>query len=139
MRLTPAPSRVRAVTEAELKAYNLPPGTSAQIDEATGKVDVICRRDNTGVLNQKDATTAKMKLNTVRLARQQLNRIRDGLVGNHGDDTDSDVLMQKLGQELADVVIYCDLMAQAAGLDLSTCVQAKFNEVSERNGFPERV
>jgi NTP pyrophosphatase (non-canonical NTP hydrolase) len=70
---------------------------------------------------------------------KKLNRIRDGLVGNHGDDTDKDALMRKLGKEIADVVIYCDLMAQAVGMDLSTCVQEKFNEVSERNGFSERV
>lgn len=72
-----APTRVRALTPAEMQQYNLPPGTAAQIDESTGKVDVISKRDNTAVLSQKDATTAKMKLNTVALARQQLGKIKE--------------------------------------------------------------
>jgi hypothetical protein len=67
----------RALTPQEIAASGLPAGTSAQVDTATGKIDVLSKRDNTGVLSQKDATTAKMKLNTVALARQQLNRIRE--------------------------------------------------------------
>lgn len=39
-----------------------------------------------------------------------------------------------LGKELADVVIYADLCAQAAGLDLSACIRQKFNEVSLKKG-----
>lgn len=70
---------------------------------------------------------------------KKLNRIRDGLVGNHGEDADASVLRAKLGKELADVVIYCDLMAQAEGFDLSDLIVQKFNEVSERNGLPERI
>jgi hypothetical protein len=42
---------------------------------------VLSKRDTTATLSQKDATTAKMKLNTVSLARQQLNRIRDEFEG----------------------------------------------------------
>jgi hypothetical protein len=38
---------------------------------------VLSKRDNTGALSQKDVTTAKMKLNTVKLARQQLNRVKE--------------------------------------------------------------
>jgi NTP pyrophosphatase (non-canonical NTP hydrolase) len=70
---------------------------------------------------------------------KKLNRLRDGLVGNRGEDADAELLRKKLGKEIADVVIYCDLMAQAEGLDLSTLIAEKFNEVSVRNGFPERV
>jgi hypothetical protein len=70
-------STYRALSGDELKRYGLPPGTSAQVDENTGKIDVISKRDNTGVLTQKDATTAKMKLNTVQLARQQLTKIKE--------------------------------------------------------------
>lgn len=60
----------------EIAQVGLPPGTSAQRDTNTGKVDVLSKRDTTATLSQKDATTAKMKLNTVSLARQQLNNIR---------------------------------------------------------------
>jgi hypothetical protein len=67
----------RALTPQEIAAAGLPAGTSAQRDTATGKIDVLSKRDNTGVLSQKDATTAKMKINTVSLARQQLNKIRE--------------------------------------------------------------
>lgn len=76
-----APSAFRAMTPAEIKASGLPPGTSAQIDDNTGKIDVLSKRDTTGGLSQKDATTAKMKLSTVSLARQQLNRIREEFEG----------------------------------------------------------
>jgi hypothetical protein len=65
----------------EIAAAGLPPGSSAQKETATGKIEVLSKRDATGGLSQKDATTAKMKLNTVKLARQQLNRIRDQFEG----------------------------------------------------------
>lgn len=71
----------RAMTPDEVAQAGLPAGTSAQFDETTGKIDVISKRDNTNTLSQKDATTAKMKLNTVSLARQQLNRIREEFEG----------------------------------------------------------
>lgn len=70
---------------------------------------------------------------------KKLNRLRDGLVGNHGDDESRTALVAKLGKELADVVIYCDLLAQREGMNLGVLVQEKFNEVSERNDFPERL
>lgn len=70
---------------------------------------------------------------------KKMNRLRDGLVGNHGDDANAELLKAKLGKEIADVVIYCDLMATAEGLDLSTLIRDKFNEISARNGFPERI
>jgi NTP pyrophosphatase (non-canonical NTP hydrolase) len=70
---------------------------------------------------------------------KKLNRIRDGLVGNQGDDNNAELLKSKLGKEFADVVIYMDLIATAAGISLAACIIQKFNEVSERNGFPERL
>lgn len=39
-----------------------------------------------------------------------------------------------LADELADVVIYCDLLAARAGIDLGKAVVAKFNEVSLKRG-----
>lgn len=62
------------------------------------------------------------------------NRERDGLVGNKFSPT---TLM--IGKEIADVVIYMDLLARSYGLSLGAVVAEKFNEVSERNGFPERL
>ena len=67
---------------------------------------------------------------------KKLNRSRDGLVGN----SDSDYKLQlQLGDEIADVFCYLDLLAQRAGLSLGECVRIKFNAVSARNGFPERI
>jgi len=52
------------------------------------------------------------------------------------DDTVSrrDQIVASIGKELADVVIYADLLAVRLGLDLAGCIRQKFNEVSERRG-----
>lgn len=39
-----------------------------------------------------------------------------------------------LAQEIADVVIYADLLAARAGIDLGEAVRAKFNQVSRARG-----
>ena len=39
-----------------------------------------------------------------------------------------------LAKELADVIIYADLLAHAANIDLGQAVVDKFNEVSVRRG-----
>jgi len=44
-----------------------------------------------------------------------------------------------LSDELADVVIYCDLMAAAMGVDLWSIVVEKFNATSEKRGVPYRL
>lgn len=44
------------------------------------------------------------------------------------------VLTEKVGKELADVVIYADLLAARLGINLGEAVIGKFNEVSERRG-----
>lgn len=62
------------------------------------------------------------------------NRERDGLPGNKFSPTD-----KMVADELADVLTYLDLLAAALGVDLSSATVAKFNEVSERVGFPDRL
>jgi len=47
--------------------------------------------------------------------------------------------IDKIGAEIADTVIYCDLLAQRCGLSLAEIVRAKFNKTSETYGFPERL
>lgn len=64
------------------------------------------------------------------------NRIRDGLGGNKATEAELD---QKLRDEIGDVFIYLDLLSRRAGFDLEDCIRHKFNEVSERMGFPERL
>lgn len=45
----------------------------------------------------------------------------------------------EIGKEIADVVIYLDLLAASLGIDLGYTVAAKFNEVSVRRGVRDRL
>ncbi|MFK7920659.1 MAG: hypothetical protein AB8H47_01820 [Bacteroidia bacterium] len=47
-----------------------------------------------------------------------------------GDKVD----VKDVGRELADIVIYADLLASRLGLDLEKCLVQKFNETSARKG-----
>jgi NTP pyrophosphatase (non-canonical NTP hydrolase) len=62
------------------------------------------------------------------------NRERDGLPGNKFSPTDKQV-----ADEIADVLTYLDLFAAVSGIDLGRAAVEKFNEVSERVGFPDRI
>jgi NTP pyrophosphatase (non-canonical NTP hydrolase) len=62
------------------------------------------------------------------------NRERDGLPGNKFSPTDKQV-----ADELADVLTYLDLLAATLGVDLGRAAAQKFNEVSERVGFSDRI
>lgn len=62
------------------------------------------------------------------------NRERDGLVGNKFSPTD-----QQFADELADVLTYLDLLAAVLRIDLGKAAIDKFNAVSERCGFPDRI
>lgn len=59
----------------------------------------------------------------------------------HGRPTEQnrDELVDKLGMELADTVIYADLVADFLGLDLAEMIRVKFNRTSVEYGFPERL
>lgn len=63
---------------------------------------------------------------------KKLKRIRDGIPGNTETE---DELRRNLADELADTVIYLDLLAQAAGFDLDTIRDAKFEKTSEKIGY----
>lgn len=62
------------------------------------------------------------------------NRERDGLPGNKFSPT-----QKQIADELADVVTYLDLLAEVLGVDLGRAAAEKFNEVSVRVGFPDRI
>lgn len=63
------------------------------------------------------------------------NRIR-----HHGNRVlERGHLLNKLGEEIADTFIYLDLLATFYGINLAAEVVAKFNKVSVREGFPERL
>lgn len=46
---------------------------------------------------------------------------------------------RRIMEELADVVIYAALVASRLGYPLADAIVAKFNAISEREGFPERL
>lgn len=62
------------------------------------------------------------------------NRERDGLTGNKFSPTD-----EQIEQESADVFTYLDLFCERNGIDLGMAAARKFNEVSDRCGFPDRI
>jgi len=45
------------------------------------------------------------------------------------------IARQHIADELADIVTYCDLLAQKCGIDLGRAVLEKFNRVSTRVGY----
>lgn len=67
---------------------------------------------------------------------KKLNRIRDGIPGNRPDET-KDALEHALCDELADVYIYLDLLAQRIGLNLLGHAEVKFQRTSRKIGYTE--
>lgn len=68
---------------------------------------------------------------------KKLRRLECGFKG--ALDGDWQHLIERLGEELADTIIYADLVATKYGVDLPAAIVAKFNAVSELQGFPERL
>jgi len=62
---------------------------------------------------------------------KKLNRFRDGIRGNKET---KEQLQEQLEDELADVFIYLDLLAQRSGFDLSDAVVRVFNRKSDSLG-----
>lgn len=52
-----------------------------------------------------------------------------------GENIDPD----DIAEEVADVIIYADLLLARMGKDLGECVRAKFNKVSQRRGSEIRL
>ncbi len=65
---------------------------------------------------------------------KKLNRCRDGIPGNRETKEE---LEHALGHELADVYIYLDLLAQAAGMNLHKLAEIKFQITSQKIGYIE--
>lgn len=76
-------------------------------------------------------------LNVVKkLRRIDLGTLPPSTISRESDRTN---LLANLGEELADTVIYADLLAAKAHIDLARWVRVKFNGVSIREGWPERL
>ena len=67
---------------------------------------------------------------------KKLNRYRDKLIGNREPISE---LRAELANEIADVFIYLQILSESERIDLYTAIKAKFNAVSEKHGFPERL
>ncbi len=46
-----------------------------------------------------------------------------------------DNLKKELGKEVADTIIYLDLLCASEGIDLEEAIRSKFNEVSKKHKF----
>ncbi len=68
---------------------------------------------------------------------KKIRRHETGAV-NEGDPS-PETLKVMAAEEMADVVIYVDLLANYLGVDLGEAIKAKFNKVSVKYGFPERL
>lgn len=55
------------------------------------------------------------------------------------DDPDASVLRSMLADEIGDVIAYVFLLADFYDIDVAQATAGKFNRVSVRQGFPERV
>ena len=67
---------------------------------------------------------------------KKLLRVRDGLPGN---TETPDELRVKLVRELADTLIYLDLLTQSLGFTLSDIVPAVFDAKSAKIGYSKRL
>jgi NTP pyrophosphatase (non-canonical NTP hydrolase) len=71
-------------------------------------------------------------------AVKKLRRLADGTNTAKDPQTEAEAVKQ-IGFELADTVIYADLLAARLGIDLSDYIEVKFNEVSRRMNSKVRL
>ena len=104
------PPAVRALTRVAGLFYTAPPAGFTDVPVIMGELGEL-------------ASLIKMR-----------NRERDGLPGNKFSPTD-----EQVAKEAADVFTYLDLFCERNGVDLGLAAALKFNEISERVGFPDRI
>lgn len=59
------------------------------------------------------------------------------LLGN--EDASAEMYAEQIAKEVADTLIYGDLLCQRVGMSLEDAVRKVFNKKSEEYGFPERL
>lgn len=52
---------------------------------------------------------------------------------------DMDHLRASLADEIADTIIYLDLLAASQGIDLEEAIRSKFNQVSKKHGYDKTL
>jgi NTP pyrophosphatase (non-canonical NTP hydrolase) len=68
---------------------------------------------------------------------KKLRRLETGIAG--ADDPPREELLAMLADEIADTYAYLDLLATYYDINLADAVVSKFNRVSAKQGFPERL
>lgn len=68
---------------------------------------------------------------------KKLRRVETNRLGKN--DPPASELLEMLADEIADTYLYLDLLATFYGIDMAAAIVAKFNAVSEREGWPERL
>ena len=69
---------------------------------------------------------------------KKIRRIDTGIQQSAGYER-SELITNKLAKEIGDTFMYLDLLAQYYGLSMDACVAYAFNQISEREDFPERI
>lgn len=69
---------------------------------------------------------------------KKLLRMIQGLSGAK-NPISVEIARKQLGEECADVFIYLDLLCASQDISLEAAIVSKFNEVSTREGFPEKL
>jgi NTP pyrophosphatase (non-canonical NTP hydrolase) len=75
-------------------------------------------------------------------AVKKLRRVEDEIANLNEPGrslTDREAAVRAIGAEIADTITYLDLLAQKLGIRIEHELAAKFNAVSEKYGFPERL
>lgn len=74
-------------------------------------------------------------------AQNVVKKIRRLDTGTRGRAAEADraALVEKLADEIADTILYADLLAAKEGIDLSAAIVRKFNATSEEYELPERL
>lgn len=70
---------------------------------------------------------------------KKIIRLRDGIAGNKPGDLDRAALIGKLAKEVADAVIYADLVLASEGISLGQTVRDVWNEKSAEIGYDGRI
>lgn len=68
---------------------------------------------------------------------KKIRRNDSGLIWSGAKATP--VLINALAEEIADTILYADLLAYYYGIDTAEAIRYKFNKVSEKRGFPQRI
>jgi hypothetical protein len=77
--------------------------------------------------------------NTIKKVRRHETSVDRRATGQSYNTPELSVLLSRVKDEIADIFLYLDLVANNFDLELEECIFPKFNRVSKAQGFPERL